>query len=61
MATTAKKRIRKSRNVTLNPVLVDRLRMFGSERANPETNLSRLIDEAMSNYLGNYRGPKPSK
>lgn len=45
------RRIRTKRNLTLNPDGVARLMEVGAARAVPETNLSRLVDDAIADYV----------
>ena len=56
MAKTTK-RVRAVRSVTLNPDGVRRLLEVGEARAVPETNLSRLIDDAISAYVAAHWKP----
>lgn len=44
-------RIRKPRMVTLNPELVAKLLQVGAASPSGESNLSRLIDAAMEDYI----------
>jgi hypothetical protein len=50
-AMAAKKHLR---NLTLNPEGVDKLMEVGAARPVPETNLSRLVDEAIAEYVARH-------
>jgi hypothetical protein len=52
-------RIRKVRSVTLNPELVRRLMIVGEKEG--ETNLSRLLDAAASEYVRARWNPEMDK
>jgi hypothetical protein len=47
-----KKRIREKRNLTLNPDGVSKLMAIGKSLPVPETNLSRLVDAAIAEFVG---------
>jgi|GEM_PF-3812014 len=58
----AVERKRVPRNLTLNPVLVQRLQDYGNVIG--EGNLSRMVDRAIEHYLeehGQLTAPKPAK
>lgn len=46
-----RKRPRKPRNLTLNPDGVEKLLAIGAARPVPEANLSRLVDDAIAEYV----------
>jgi hypothetical protein len=52
-----KKRPRKPRNLTLNPDGVEKLLAIGAARPVPETNLSRLVDDAIADYVVKHLPP----
>ena len=52
------KRVRLVRSVTLNPEGVEQLIRVGKSRPVPETNLSRLIDDAIAEYVEQHGGRK---
>ena len=49
-----KKHPRKPRGLTLNPEAVEKLLEVGAARPVPETNLSRLLDEAIVEYVARH-------
>ena len=48
------KRIRQKRNLTLNPDGVKKLLAVGAARPVKETNLSRLVDDAIAEYVARH-------
>jgi hypothetical protein len=48
------KRIRAKRNLTLNPDGVKKLLEVGASLPVPETNLSRLVDDAIAEYVARH-------
>ncbi|MDB5295526.1 MAG: hypothetical protein JWO31_1509 [Phycisphaerales bacterium] len=44
-------RVRKPRNLTLNPGGIEKLVQVGAAQAVPESNLSRLVDAAIADYV----------
>ena len=42
------------RNLTLSPEVVDKLMEAGAARPVPETDLSRLVDEAIAEYVARH-------
>jgi hypothetical protein len=56
-------RLRKKRNLTLNPDGVAKLLQYGASQPVPETNLSRLIDMTIVDFLKRnpHQKSKPKK
>ena len=54
------KRIRSKRNLTLNPDGVRKLLEAGAARSVAETNLSRLVDDAIAEYVERHGGAGPT-
>ncbi len=51
------RRIRPAVTLTVEQLALDRLREVGAARPVPERNLSRLVGDAISYYLGNHWPP----
>jgi hypothetical protein len=47
-------RLRKSRNMTLNPAGVEKILEVGAAMPVPETNLSRLVDRAIAEFVAKH-------